>query len=232
MKIYGGVYYDESGISTSIRGMYLQSELLSNTSKNVTGFDKVGYQREESVISSFAEYIGLNGLSTVKDESVGRMYNTQNPLDFALGKEGYFQYKTPDGIKLTRDGRFKIDKNGYLLTMEDYKVLSKEGVPVKFNKVPEQLSDVKVDINGDIKTFDKAENKVKKVASLSVALSNGSIADAPDVRQGFVESSNVKLQQEMFNLVPVRRNFEANRQMIVTQNEELSKAIQELGRPS
>jgi flagellar basal-body rod protein FlgF len=232
MKFYSGICFDEQGISTSIRAMHLQSELLSNISKNVTGFDKVGYQREESVVSSFAEYIGPHALSVVKDESVGRLYNSGNPLDFALATQGYFQVKTKNGTKLTRDGRFKLDKNGNLLTLEDDKVLSKDGLPIKFNKVPQSLSDIKVAINGDITALDQDTKKMTKVASLGAVSNNGSLIEEMDVRQGFVENSNVKMHEEVFKLVPVRRNFEANRQMVVIQNEELSKIIQELGRSS
>ena len=228
MKFYSGICFDESGISTSIRAMHMQTELMSNISKNVNGFDKVGYQREESVISSFAEYIGPHALSTVKDASVGRLYNSGNPLDFALAKQGYFQCKTTNGIKLTRDGRFKLDKDGYLLTLDDNKVLSKDGTPVKFKKIPQNLSDIKVNLNGDITALDRDINKMVKVSSLSVVSNNGSMLESPDVRQSFIENSNVQMHQEMFNLVPIRRNFDANRQMIVIQNEELSNAIQEL----
>lgn len=229
MKFYSGICFDESGISTSIRALHMQTELMDSVSKNINGFDKVGYQREESVISSFAEYIGPHALSTIKDESVGRLYNSNNPLDFALGQKGYFQCKTDNGIKLTRDGRFKLDKKGNLLTLDDNKVLAKDGTAIKFKKVPQNLSDIKVDLNGDITVIDREANKIEKVSSLSVVSNDGSINEDPDVRQGFTESSNVSMHEEMFKLVPIRRNFDANRQMIMIQNQELSKVIQKLG---
>ena len=230
MKFYSGICFDEQGISTSIRAMHMQTELMGNISKNVNGFDKIGYQRQESVVSSFAEYVGPHALSTIQDESVGRLYNSNNPLDFALAQSGYFQCKTANGIKLTRDGRFKLDKNGNLLTLDDNKVLSKDGTAIKFKKIPQNLSDIKVNLDGDITTFDKDTNKEIKIASISVVSGNGSINEDPNVRQGFVESSNVSMHQEMFNLIPIRRNFDANHQMIVIQNDELTKTIQELGK--
>lgn len=230
MKIYGGVYYSEDGISTSVRSMHLQTNIMNNINDNLNGFDKVGYQRKENVVSSFAEFFGAHALSTVKDEGVGRIYKTKKPLDFALGEVGYFQYKTPDGIKMTRDGRFSIDKNGYLLTLDGHQVLSRDGMPIKFNKSPEKHSDVKVSVDGEITMYDRASNRVHKIADMAVVLSNGTIADDVDVRQGYVEASNVRLQDEFFHLIPVRRNFEANRQLFLIQNEKLSKTIQELGK--
>ena len=68
------------------------------------------------------------------------------------------------------------------------------------------------------------------MGQLSVVASNGSITTDIDVRQGFTEDSNVTLQSEFFNIIPVRRNFEANRQLYIIQNDELSKTIQELGK--
>jgi len=232
MRLYGGIYFDERGISTSIRGMHMQTELLSRINENVTGFNQVGYQRTTPVISSFAEYIGVHALSTVKNDEVGRLTRTEKPLDFALAKPGYFQYKTPEGIKLTRDGRFKLDKNGNLLTLQGYKVLGANGQGIRFKSIPEDLNDIKVGIDGKITVTDKNTFKTYEVGRLSVVSNKGDITQDVDVRQGFVEASNVSLQEEIFSLVPVRRNFEANRQLYITQDELLNKTIQQLGSSS
>lgn len=230
MRLYGGIYFNENGLSTSIRGMHLQTALLDNINCNVTSFGKVGYQRKAPVLSSFAELVGVHALSEVVDDKVGRLRQTKNPLDFALAQKGYFQYMTPYGIKLTRDGRFKLDKDGYLLTLDNFKVLSLTGQPVKFDKVPERLEDIKVDKKGTITAFDPQNKKFSDIGQLSVVASDGSITKDMDVRQGFSEDSNVSIQSEVFNLVPVRRNFEANRQLYIIQNDALTKTIQELGR--
>ena len=67
MKFFGGIYFDQRGLSTSIRGMHMQTSQINNIAQNITGFDKPGYQRIENVVSSFSEYIGVHGLSTVVD---------------------------------------------------------------------------------------------------------------------------------------------------------------------
>ena len=59
MQINGGVRFCEQGIKASIRAMHVQSEVLGMINKNVAGFDKVGFQRREPVVSSFTEYIGI-----------------------------------------------------------------------------------------------------------------------------------------------------------------------------
>lgn len=73
MQINGGVRFCEQGMKASIRAMHVQSEILGMINENVAGFDKVGYQRREPVVSSFTEYIGVHGLSTTVDDQVGRI---------------------------------------------------------------------------------------------------------------------------------------------------------------
>lgn len=132
MKINGGIFYSENGLTNSIRAMHLQSELLGIRNENVGGFDKVGYQRKEPVVSSFTEFMGVNALSTTVDDKVGRISVLDNPLDIAIANKGYFQVDTGNGIKLTRDGRFKIGADGSLLSLEDAQVLSDAEYPLNY----------------------------------------------------------------------------------------------------
>jgi len=232
MKLFGGIYFDERGLSTSIRGMHMQTAQINNIAQNITGFDKPGYQRIENVVSSFSEYVGVHGLSTVVDDSVGRIYSTGRTLDLALAKKGYFQYETANGVKLTRDGRFRMDKDGYLLTNEMNRVLGKDGAPIQFSVIPDDLKHVKINTAGDIEVFNPKNGKMEFVASLGIVDKEGLISDETDVRQGYIESSNVRSETEIFELVPMRRNFQANRQMFITQNNMLNKTIQSLSQSS
>ena len=229
MRIKGGVQLNESSLKTAIKAMQVQTALMANISENVTGFDKVGYQRKESVVSSFTEYLGVDGLSTVVDDTVGRLTTTDNALDLAIATKGYFQVQTPDGIKITRDGRFKIDVNGNFLDLENNKVLSNTGVPIKFSKIPEKPSDVIVNTRGAISLFDRKTKKMTKIGTLGVVDQNGVGIVNPQIQQGYTEASNVALQNEFMSLMPIKRNFEANRQMFLIGNSTLQKAISQLG---
>ena len=230
MKLYGGIDLNDGGMISSIRDMYLQTDIMNVINENIQGFNKVGYQKKVPVVSSFAEFLGSNALSQKTDEEVGRIKITKNPLDLALATEGYFQVLSPNGIKLTRDGRFKMDKNGNILTLQDYKVLSKEGKPLKLSTMPKDIADIKIDKEGTIKYLDKSDLKLHDAGAVSVVSNKGVKLENPDVKQGYVEESNVALHEELFNIVPVRRNFEANRQSFIIQNDALTKVIQELGR--
>ena len=232
MIINGGIRYCEKGLTTSLRAMHVQSELIGTYNENVTGFDKIGYQRKDPVVSSFTEYIGVHGLSQTVDDKVGRIAMSDNPLDLALAKQGYFQTQSADGIKLTRDGRFKLDKEGNLLTLDGASVLSSAGVPIKLPVVPEKIEDVKVNSKGLVSVFNKNTNKLENVAFLGIVDSNGVVVMDPQVKQGYNEYSNVSLQNEFIAMMPVIRNFEANRQIFMIQNQNLQKVISQLGTTS
>lgn len=228
MNLRGQINFFENGMTTSIRAMHLQTEMLGIINENYNSFDKVGFQRKDPVVSSFAEYIGTHALSTAVDDSIGRIGHSINPLDIAIANKGYFQYQSPDGIKLTRDGRFKLDKYGNLLTLENFNVLANDGTPIKLPVVPEKLEDVKVYPNGDVKVLNKTTGKLEYAATLSVVTNNGIAVLEPNIKQGYNEYSNVSLNSEILQIIPVKRNFEANRQLFVLQNNNLSKAIQSL----
>ena len=232
MKINGGVRFCELGVRSSIRAMQVSTELLSITNENVVGFDKVGYQRKEPVVSSFAEILGVHGVSRNTDDKIGRIMVSEKPLDIALANKGYFQIQTPEGIQLTRDGRFKLDKDGYLLNLEDNRVLSDSGMPIKLHRVPEDVKEVLVDRKGTVSLFNKNKRKLEPVATLGIVDANGMAVLNPDVKQGYNEYSNVSLQNEFLAVMPTVRTFEANRQMFIMGNTNMQKAISQLGSAS
>ena len=232
MQINGGVRFCEPGMRASIRAMHVQTEILGMINENIEGFDKVGYQRKEPVVSTMTEYIGIHGLSNTVDDQLGRIMVSHNPLDIALANKGYFQIQTPNGVKLTRDGRFKLDKNGNLLSLEDFPVLSDSGMPIKLPVVPDNIDKVVVDTKGKVSVYDKATNSLAEAGVLGVVDANGMAVLNPDVKQGYNEYSNVSLQNEFLQVKPVVRNFEANRQIFLIQSSNLQKVISQLGSAS
>jgi len=229
MKLTSGIRYNENGLTMSLRAMHVQSELVGMANENVSGFDKVGYQRREAIVSSFTEYLGVNGLSQTVDDKVGRIALSENPLDFALAKKGYFQTQSKDGVKLTRDGRFTLDKEGNLLTLDGSKVLADNGSPIKLGITPENLKAVVVDSKGGLSVFNKKINALQHVANIGVVDSSGAIVMNPEVKQGYNEYSNVSLEREFIGMMPVLRNFDANRQIFMIESQNLTKAISQLG---
>ncbi len=228
MRLNSGIQYNDSGLTASIRAMHLDSELIAITNENIGGFDKVGYQRKEAVVTSFAEYLGVHALSTTRDDKVGRIAVSAKPLDIAIANKGYFQTRTENGTKLTRDGRFQIGKDGTLLTLENAVVLSNAGVPIKFPFIPQDLKQVKIDTTGKITMFNPETHKLTLIGQIGVVDHNGIAVMEPNLKQGYNEFSNVALQQEFLSMMPIIKNFDANRQMFMLQNSVLGKTISQL----
>ena len=232
MLIRGGINYVDSGMTASLMAMHLQSEIIAINNENITGFDKIGYQRQDPVVSSFTEFIGVHGLSKATDDQVGRIALSDNPLDCAIAVKGYFQTMDKDGIKITRDGRFKLDNQGNLLTLQDAQVLSNAGMPIQLPFVPEKLEDIEINPKGEIRVFNHKTLKQEFAGTIGVVDSEGRLVARPDIKQKFNEYSNVSLQNEFLTMMPVIRNFEANRQLFLIQNQNLQKVINQLGSAS
>lgn len=227
--INGGVHFTERGIVQNIRAMRMQTALMSITNDNVTGFDKIGYQRKIPVVSSFAEYIGEEAISTVTDDKVGRLGYSANPLDVALAEKGYFQILTDEGIKLTRDGRFKMNKNGEIFSLDGNPVLTNNGTPLVLPFVPEKLDEIAIDLDGVVKVLNTKTRKFETAGTLGVVSQDGVAVLAPNVRQGYNEYSNVDLQTEFMQAMTYPKTFEANRQLYTIQNSNLQRVISSLG---
>lgn len=229
MTLAAGIRMDANGLAQSVNAMQLEMDIMGIFGENVVGFDKIGYQRKDAVISSFAEFMGTHALSHSIDDMVGRLVMTERPLDLALSEKGYFQVLNKDGsIELTRDGRFKINKSGELLTQTDQKVLSAGGNPIVLPYVPETLDKIKIGLDGKIGVFDDKERGQIAAGTIGVFSADGSMVQSNCVRQGFVESSNVSLEKEYIEMSNYKRSFEANRQMFRLQNAKLSNAISKL----
>lgn len=230
MLLQGTISNTQRGIHDSIGAMHMQMELMGIGNANVQGFDKVGYQRKDAVVSSFAELIGIHALSESVDDTVGRIAETLNPLDIAIGNKGYFQTLNKNGsIELTRDGRFKINEKGELLGLQDEKVLTQGGTVIILPFMPKEAKDIKIDNDGKLFVFNHDTRKLQYVDTISVVSSDGKAVLDPKIKQGCLEFSNVNLAQEFMEMLPYRKNFDANRQLFRLQNDALTSAIQQLG---
>ncbi len=233
MIFKGRVSNDGDGMMIATRGMLATVKQIETHTTNIAHFGLPGYQRKEAVVTSFVEHLGANAVDEVVSTEIGRIRKSNNPLDFALRHPGYFQHMNTSGsIELTRDGRMKLDKDGNLLSLAGHKILSDGGSPIQFTFIPKNPDrDITVSADGEIKVFHVKTQQMVNMGRIGVVSQTGTIADKVDIRQGHVEDSNVYLQQEFTRVVPLRRQFEANRQIFITQSDVLSRTIQELGRP-
>lgn len=228
-----GYVYANDGLTISMKAMHTQMSLLNVHTDNIANYGVPGYQKKNPVITSFAEYLGPNAVDSATSTEIGRLRQSGQPLDAALNSQGYFQkLNAYGGVDLTRDGRFRLDQDGYLRAMDGKQILSQAGLPIRFSVIPENLDkNVEITPSGEIHVYDAKKGKAISMGTLGVANEQGAAAGKVDIKQGYVEDSNVMLQNEYMAIMPLRREFEANRQMFILQNDNLSRMIQELGKP-
>jgi len=186
--------------------------------------------------------------------SLGSMQKTSNPLDVALSREGlFFAVKTPEGIRLTRDGSFSLNDEGVLVNKQGYEVLPDDYFSAKDTiDFANTDSAITIDKNGQISTNipgsvkltinkklmilqphnikmlkKEGDNlyKVENVASLQPLGETGAIA------QGFVEKSNVNAVKMMTQLIETNRLVGMYQKAMDTQMNEMNKdAIDKIAR--
>jgi flagellar basal-body rod protein FlgF len=150
------------GIYTSASGMSAMQSKLDILSNNLANVDLAGYKKDTSVMKAFPDiqirrqnddgvvafplgsydkmpFVGKLGTGVELNESFtnysqGSLKETNNDFDLALDGKGFIAVETEKGERYTRNGSFTIDKEGYLVTKDGYKVLSEDGyIQIKAN---------------------------------------------------------------------------------------------------
>jgi len=179
----------------------------------------------------------------------GPQQNTTNPLDFAIDGNGFFLLKDEQGREfLTRSGDFKLDEEGYIISSNGKYVQTSSGPLNLVNEMQSlglqsdgRFSEIKVNQHGEIFVNNitlgtlrivDVENEVnlEKISSSDFILSgNNDYFDVDNlrvnIRQGWLENSNVNVIEEMVELIKIQRNYEANSKVITTNDSTLEESI-------
>jgi flagellar basal-body rod protein FlgG len=183
------------------------------------------------------------GINTMYDE--GNLLNSTNNLDVAITGNGFFQIQMPDGTTAyTRDGSFKLNQNGDLVNHSGYLVQPNINLT--------GYQDVSIGTDGTVTGIPLGQTTAVTIGSIQTAtfinpaglhglggnlLKETVASGAPTVgtptqngfgelRQGFLEMSNVKLVEEMTNLIKAQRAYDANSKFIQAADEMLKKVDQ------
>lgn len=184
---------------------------------------------------------GMTVLPTRSDMTQGDVEFTGSDKDVAIEGEGYFAVRGKDGDSLTRDGRFLVDRDGFLVTggQTPRKVLNDRKEPIRFE------SRARLDIldDGSIMQEGRAVNKLglfnvantNQLAKQGENLfrSSGPMVLKPStalVRSGFVERANVDPATELTQLMEAQRAMEANANMIRTQDQMMARVVSDVGK--
>lgn len=176
--------------------------------------------------------LGVETNENYKDFTQGSFRATSSNTDMALGGEGFFAVQTPDGERYTRNGNFMIGKEGILETKEGYPVLGENGIIHVTDdsfKVSEDgmlyASDTSDIIDRfKIVRFDNERYLKKQGSSLYQTNDISGLAhvaegdERPRIIQGYMETSNVNVVNEMVQMIEVNRAYEANQKTISSQD--------------
>lgn len=178
----------------------------------------------------------------LRDFRTGALEHTGRPFDLAIQGEGFFSLETADGTQYTRDGRFSLNAEGGLIAADGAAVLDDTGQPIVLEAAgaaelgisPEgavTADGVEVARLG-VTTFDNMA-VLRKAGGGRLSAPpgvTGQQAEAPDVRQGFYEASNVNSVLEITRMLEITRTYQSVSKMIEQTGELSRQSIERLGR--
>jgi flagellar basal-body rod protein FlgG len=165
----------------------------------------------------------------------GRIRVTGNPLDLAIQGPGFFEVKTPQGIRYTRNGMLSLDNQRRLVTNQSHPVMGLKGelrIPPGKLEISAQ-GEIKVDDKpiGHIKVVEFPEHQMPmKYAEGLFVSDKGAVAKNPHIQAGHIEESNVSAIGEMVKMIQGMRSYESTQKLIQTLDRMAETAIQDVGR--
>jgi flagellar basal-body rod protein FlgG len=206
---------------------------------------RVGSQSADtgSVLPSGAQIgLGVKTGAVYRITEQGSLSQTGNRFDIAIRGNGHFQVALPSGeTAYTRDGTFALSPEGVIVTADGFVV--QPGITI-----PANATDVTINANGEVLAKIDGQIVPQNVGQLQLAIfaNEGGLEAVGDnlllatpgsgdpqqgapgtpgygaVMQGFVETSNVNVVQEITNLITAQRAYEMNSRVISASDEMLS----------
>ena len=194
---------------------------------------------------------GATVSATARSFAQGNFEKTDNPLDVAINGDAFFTVRGPKGdVIYTKDGSFKVtvtEEGKKLTTSEGYYVLDDAGNDIIIDV---DLSKLKISENGDLSYFDDASgatvslgqkiglvqfpnvqgleniggNFYARTPAAGDPVNDSEQANRSLLMQGFLESSNVQVVEEMVKLIVAQRAYEINSKAIQSADEMLGMA--------
>ena len=186
--------------------------------------------------------LGVKTAAVYRITEQGNLTLTENPLDVAINGEGYFRITLPSGdTAYSRAGSFQLDGDGDVVTVDGFTV--QPGLTVPPNAV-----DISVNASGEVLVSLDGVTAPSNIGQLELArfpndagllaigdnlfletpASGGATVAAPGtagfgtIQQGFLETSNVNVVEEITNLITAQRAYEMNSKVIETSDQMMS----------
>jgi len=223
-----------SGKYHLIDAALIQQLKFETVANNLANIGVIGFKKGQI---SFNETLSMQYNSTL-DLSPGPVRHTGNDFDIAINERGFFTVQTPDGLRYTRNGCFKVNADGLLSTQRGDPVLGRNG-PISIAEgrlTVKRNGDVMVDeVTVDTLALVDVKNNAALWQEGDVYYRFQGEADelvpleTNDVQQRYTEHANVYPTEEMIKMVEAMRAFESTQKAIQTNDETTSKLFSMLG---
>ncbi|MES2090731.1 MAG: flagellar basal-body rod protein FlgG [Pseudomonadota bacterium] len=190
--------------------------------------------------------LGVRAVATSRQFSQGSLQQTNNNMDVAIKGSGFFQIANPDGTTgYTRDGSFQVDAQGQLVTNNGYLVQPGITIPNNATSVtiagdgtvsaviagqttPQNLGQIQVaNFINPAGLEPRGQNLFAETASSGAPqTSTPGTSNAGTLAQGFVETSNVNVVEELVSMIQTQRAYELNSKAIQTSDQMLQRLAQ------
>jgi flagellar basal-body rod protein FlgG len=190
--------------------------------------------------------LGVRPVATSRIYSQGSLQQTTNNLDLAIQGNGFFQIQQPDGTTAyTRDGSFQLNANGQIVTNTGYTVLPGITIPANAQSISiGQDGTVSVTLPGQVNPQTLGQIQLANFVNpagldpkgsnlfMETASSGTPNVGAPNangmgsLRQGYVETSNVNVVEELVTMIQTQRAYELNSKAVQTSDQMLQKLAQ------
>lgn len=227
-------------INKGVINAELQFEKMGYVSTNAANYNTNGYKAVR-----FEQMLDENGLLRGyerTDFSPGAIQMTNRDFDIAIDGIGFFPVTSPTGdVTYTRDGSFKLDKDGYLITNDGYLVGDGIQIPINYENLAIRANgDVEVFSNDGVKreilgtiplvNFKNPEG-LKKADNNKFYLTAQSgepylIKNHDRIKQGNIEVTNIDMMNEVNTILRLNASMLASFKIIQTINDMYSKSLQ------
>jgi flagellar basal-body rod protein FlgG len=190
--------------------------------------------------------LGVRPVATARVYTQGNLQQTSNNLDLAIKGDGFFQIQMPDGTtNYTRDGSFQLNANGQVVTNNGYTVLPGITIPTNAQSLtigadgtvtvtlpgqatPQSVGQIQLATFVNPAGLDpKGQNLFAETASSGTpntgAPNNNGVGA---LQQGYVETSNVNVVEELVQMIQTQRAYELNSKAVQTSDQMLQKLAQ------
>lgn len=189
---------------------------------------------------------GVRPVATARNFSQGNLQQSGNNLDLAINGQGFFQIAMPDGsVGYTRDGSFQVDAQGQIVSANGHPISPSITVPATAQNVtiavdgtvsatmpgsstPQQLGQIQLASFVNPAGLDPRGNNifVETAASGNPQTGNAGANGLGVLNQGYVETSNVNVVEELVAMIQTQRAYEINSKAIQTSDQMLGRLAQ------